>query len=53
METVTLEQSEEVKPVIEKFCEDCRLRGMTPESIRRYKSSLKQFAQYFFYLPVT
>jgi integrase/recombinase XerD len=47
METVTLEPSEEVKTLIEKFCKDCRLRGMTPESIRRYKSSLKQFAQYF------
>ena len=47
METMILEPNQDVGTLIEKFCEDCKLRGMTPESIRRYKSSLKQFAQYF------
>jgi integrase/recombinase XerD len=47
METVTLEHAQDVDILIEKFCRDCRLRGMTAESIRRYKSSVKQFAQYF------
>jgi len=32
--------------LIEDFCEDCRLRGMTAESIRRYKSSLLIFARF-------
>lgn len=31
----------------EDFCKDCRLRGMTVESIRRYRSSLGMFADYF------
>ena len=31
---------------IEDFCTDCRLRGMTGESIRRYKSSLVIFSNY-------
>jgi len=30
--------------LIEDFCEDCKLRGMTNESVRRYKSSLLIFA---------
>jgi len=37
---------EEAKELIEEFCEDCRLRNMTDESIRRYKSSLKIFAKF-------
>jgi len=32
--------------VIEDFCKDCKLRGMTIESIRRYKSSLLIFAEF-------
>jgi len=31
---------------IEDFCEDCKLRGMTEESIRRHRSSLKIFVQF-------
>ena len=31
---------------IEGFCEDCRLRGMTRESIRRYRSSLLTFSEF-------
>ena len=37
---------EEAKELIEEFCEDCRLRNMTNESIRRYKSSLQIFAKF-------
>jgi len=32
--------------LIEDFCKDCELRGMTQESIRRYKSSLLIFAEF-------
>jgi len=32
--------------LIEDFCQDCKLRGMTLESIRRYKSSLLIFAEF-------
>jgi len=37
---------EEAKEFIEEFCEDCRLRNMTDESIRRYKSCLQIFAKF-------
>jgi len=47
METVILEPQQDIGRLIEKFCQDCRLRSMTKESIRRYKSSLKQFSEYF------
>jgi len=36
----------EIKSLIQEFCEDCRLRGMTEESIRRYRSSLLVFAEF-------
>ena len=32
--------------LIEEFCEDCKLRNMTGETIRRYKSSLKTFLNF-------
>jgi len=47
METMTLELIQDVGTLIEKFCKDCKLRGMTKESIRRYKSSLKLYVSYF------
>ncbi len=34
------------KQLIKQFCEDCRLRDMTDESIKRYRSSLQIFADY-------
>jgi len=34
---------QDAKHLLEMFCEDCRLRGMTEESIRRYRSSLRIF----------
>ncbi len=40
MERLTLD----TERLIDGFCKDCKLRGMTDESIRRYKSSLKMFA---------
>jgi len=33
----------DAEQLLEMFCEDCRLRGMTEESIRRYRSSLRIF----------
>lgn len=47
MESLALEPAQDGEALIEKFCKDCKLRGMTPESIRRYKSSLKLYAKYF------
>lgn len=47
METMTLELIQDVGTLVEKFCKDCKLRGMTKESIRRYKSSLKLYVSYF------
>jgi len=37
---------EEARELIEEFCEDCRLRNMTDESIRRYRSCLQIFAKF-------
>ena len=34
---------QDAEQLLEMFCEDCRLRGMTEESIRRYRSSLRIF----------
>ncbi|MEG9193869.1 MAG: hypothetical protein V6S10_00880 [Candidatus Methanoglobus sp.] len=41
-----LRQIKDVRSLIEEFCEDCRLREMTEESIRRYRSSLLIFAEF-------
>ena len=37
---------EEARELIEEFCEDRRLRNMTDESIRRYRSCLQIFAKF-------
>jgi integrase/recombinase XerD len=47
MESLAIEPVQDVDMLIEKFCKDCKLRGMTPESIRRYKSSLKLYVSHF------
>jgi integrase/recombinase XerD len=47
METITLKPKQDFATLIDRFCKDCKLRGMTKESIRRYKSSLNQFADFF------
>ena len=47
METLTLQPTPSIKSLIEDFCQDCKLRGMTKETIRRYKSSLNQFTHVF------
>ena len=47
METMSLELIQDFNALIEKFGKDCKLRGMTEESIRRYQSSLSMFANYF------
>jgi integrase/recombinase XerD len=46
MEMEKLRQIKDVRSLIEEFCEDCRLREMTEESIRRYRSSLLIFAEF-------
>ena len=47
MESMTLKLIQEFNVLIENFWKDCKLRGMTKESSRRYKSSLEIFADYF------
>jgi integrase/recombinase XerD len=47
METMTLKPIQDVGTIVEKFCQDCKLRGMTQESIRRYKSSLTLYVKFF------
>ena len=46
MERLTLKMLQNPQSLIEDFCRDCKLRGMTEESMRRYKSSLKIFTQF-------
>jgi len=47
VENVTLTLLQDVDVLIEAFCKDCTLRNMTEESVRRYRSSLDMFANYF------
>ena len=35
-----------LRELIEEFCKDCELRGMTSESVRRYRSNLRIFAEF-------
>jgi len=44
MERLSLKPIQDPGKLIEDFCKDCKLRGMTGESVRRYKSSLLIFA---------
>ena len=44
---MTLKLIQNFSTLIEKFWKDCKLRGMTNESIIRYKSSLGIFNEYF------
>ena len=44
---MTLILLQDVGKLIEDFCKDCTLRGLTDESIRRYKSSVDMYAGYF------
>lgn len=46
MERLKLKLVQDSKQLIKQFCEDCRLRDMTDESIKRYRSSLQIFADY-------
>lgn len=46
MESVSLLLIRDLREMIEDFCADCRLRNMTAESIRRYKSCLRIFAAF-------
>lgn len=48
MDGLTLKLARDPARLIGDFCKDCKLRGMTNESIRRYKSSLRIFAQFLF-----
>jgi site-specific recombinase XerD len=47
VENMTLKLIQDFSKLIDDFSKDCRLRGMTVESIRRYRSSLIMFADYF------
>jgi len=42
--TLTLFQNYE--KIVDGFCEDCELRGLTAETIRRYRSSILIFSEY-------
>jgi integrase/recombinase XerD len=46
VERLKLKLVQDSKQLIKQFCEDCRLRDMTDESIKRYRSSLQIFADY-------
>ncbi|MBC7131091.1 phage integrase N-terminal SAM-like domain-containing protein, partial [Candidatus Bathyarchaeota archaeon] len=47
MERLTVKEPvQDPERLIEGFCRDCKLRGMTEESIRRYKSSLNIFKNF-------
>jgi integrase/recombinase XerD len=46
MERLSLKLVHDSARLIENFCMDCKLRGMTDESIRRYRSSLKIFVRF-------
>ena len=41
-----MRQLQNLEALIANFCQDCRLRGMTEESIRRYRSSLLIFTRF-------
>ena len=41
-----LQIMQDAEQLLEMFCEDCRLRGMTEESIRRYRSSIRIFLKF-------
>jgi len=40
MEAVTVPAVQNLVSVVDGFCEDCRLRGLTVETVRRYRSSI-------------
>ena len=40
------DRSGNIKGLIDEFCDDCKLRSMTKESTRRYRSSLLIFAEF-------
>jgi len=46
MEGLSLKLIQDLSGLIDEFCKDCKLRGMTAETIRRYKSSLLTFAKF-------
>jgi integrase/recombinase XerD len=46
MEKVSLLLVTNLSRLVDDFCVDCRLRNMTEESIRRYRSSLRIFAAF-------
>jgi integrase/recombinase XerD len=46
VERLSLKLLQDPRRLIEDFCKDCKLRGMTNESIRRYRSSLLIFARF-------
>ncbi|MGB9914662.1 MAG: hypothetical protein ACPLIG_05040 [Candidatus Bathyarchaeales archaeon] len=47
METLTVKALADPAVLLEGFRRDCHLRGMTEESTRRYLSSLRIYAAFF------
>ena len=43
---MTLSLVQSFESLLSKFCEDCELRGMSEETVRRYRSSILIFAEY-------
>jgi integrase/recombinase XerD len=46
MERMTLTETQDAGVPIAQFCQDCQLRGRTPETIRGYRSNLRIFDNY-------
>ena len=46
MERLSLVLVPDLSRLVEGFCDDCKLRNMTAESIRRYKSCLSIFGAF-------
>ena len=46
MERLSLKLVRDLPSLIDDFCKDCTLRGMTAETIRRYRSSLLTFTKF-------
>jgi integrase/recombinase XerD len=46
VERLSLVLAHDLRKLVEGFCDDCRLRNMTVESVRRYKSCLSIFGDF-------
>jgi len=46
VEELSLRPTQDIKGLVEGFCEDSMLRGMTKETVRRYRSSILTFSEF-------